>query len=290
MPKFSDRWVVDRTLFEYINGGSCACCAGALFMPGGIDGLIKSVSDLETDAANAEIRANTTSPWPPDMREEVWSDRVRLRHKMKKEMNKYKEFWNEHAEDFSEWCKTGIKAKSLHKMLQIPRSEIADRLRSKYGIHSAFGRVLESVAEQVARFKDTKYPTDARGESEIMFEKNLTYDRRGGFNLRVRDQEGNLKEEILKIWLDRMQSLGGPKLLERTPKKINVDNDEQDEDADEAEDAERSQPSFRSDRRIVRLLIARYWADELISKFQSSQSQIEIQNNESAILNAGEQE
>jgi len=253
-------------------------------MPGGVDDLIKAVSDLETDAANAEIRANSTSPWPSNMREEVWSDRVRLRHKMKKEMNNYKEFWNEHSVDFSEWCKTGIKAKSLHKMLQISRSEIVDCLRSKYGIHSAFGRVLESVAEQVARFKDTKYPTDARGESEILFEKNLAYDRRGGFNLRVKDKEGNLKEDILKIWLDRMQSLGGPSLLERAPRKVTSDDSEHDGDADDVEEIEAATPSFRADRRVVRLLVARYWADELIARFKSSNSQMETQNDEFTAL------
>jgi len=280
MPKFSDKWVVDRTLFEYVNGGSCACCGGALFMPGGLDGMIKSVSDLETDAADAEIKAMARSPWPPEMREEVWSDRVRVRHKMKKEMSHYKEFWTEHGDDFTEWCKTGIEPKALRKILQLSRSEIVDQLRSRYAIHSAFGHVLESVTEQVARFKDTKYPTDARGESEIRFEQNLAYDRRGGFVLRIKDKEGNLKEDVFQIWLGRMMSLGGPSLLERAPRKVKSADDDEAAGADDAEMSETA--SFRGDRRIIRLFIARYWADVLIEKYNSSKSQIgaEIEEND----------
>mmetsp|Transcript_16902 Transcript_16902/g.25571 ORF Transcript_16902/g.25571 Transcript_16902/m.25571 type:complete len:291 (-) Transcript_16902:432-1304(-) len=273
MPKFSDQWVIDRTLFEYVNGGSCACCGGALFMPGGLDGMIKSVSDLETDAANAEIKAMAKSPWPPEMREEVWSDRVRIRVKMKKEMGRYKEFWAEHGEDFTQWCKTGIEPKKLRKIMQMSRSEIQERLRSVYGIHSAFGRVLEAVTEQVARFKDTKYPTDARGDSEIRFEQILTFDRRGGFVLRIKDKEGNLKEDVLEIWLGRMRSLGGPSLLERAPRKEKSDED--DDEAGGADEAEMGETaSFRADRRIIRLFIARFWADTLIERFKASISQI----------------
>ena len=87
MPKFGDQWVIDRTFFEYVNGGECACCGFPHMFPGGIEGAINAISDLETDAAQAEIKANEKSPWPPEMREEVWADRLRLRYKMKKEMN-----------------------------------------------------------------------------------------------------------------------------------------------------------------------------------------------------------
>ena len=81
MPRFSDQWVVDRTLFEFATGGSCACCGFShLFLPNGLKGLIDEVSDLETDAANNEFEAAQKSPWPPTMRDQVWADRVRLRH------------------------------------------------------------------------------------------------------------------------------------------------------------------------------------------------------------------
>ena len=87
MPRYSDDWVISKSLFEYTTGGSCQCCAfPAIFDPNGLKGLISSVSDLETDAANEEFNAAQQSPWPPEMRDSVWADRVRVRHKLKKEM------------------------------------------------------------------------------------------------------------------------------------------------------------------------------------------------------------
>lgn len=263
MPKFADQWVVDKTLFDFVSGGSCGCCGRGFFLPDGIEGMINAISDLETDAANAEIRASEQSPWPPDMREQVWSDRVRLRVKMKKEMGIYSTFWGKHGETFTEWC-LSLDPKILKKVFQIPRAEVIERVNTHYGIHSAFGKVLTAVTEQVAHFHDTKYPPDGRGDSEIAFEKALHFDRRGGFTLKVVDKEGNLQDDIIHIWLKRMASLGGPILLERTPK--NVGNDEGADDAEE-DTKNAAKPSFRMDRRVVRLLIARSWADALMQKF-----------------------
>jgi hypothetical protein len=67
-------------------------------------------------------------------------------------------------------------------------------------------------------------------------------------------------------------ALGGPKLLERNTKKQASIVDDEDNDSVEggADDGDNkgdptyaSTPSFRSDRRIVRLLIARCFADTL---------------------------
>jgi hypothetical protein len=85
-----------------------------------------------------------------------------------------------------------------------------------------------------------------------------------------------------------IHSLAGPKLLNRGPKTTNTTSNtttnEQDNDdegdadgggADDEDDVPQNEntnkgPSFRSDRRIVRLLIARHWADQLIRKFHES--------------------
>jgi len=272
MPRFSDEWVVDRTLFDFVNGGSCACCGMALFLPDGVSGMINAISDLETDAAENEIKALQKSPWPPEMREQVWGDRVRLRHKLKKEIPIYTEFWTQHGHEFMNWCHS-LPASSIKKILQMPRSEVTDRLNSKYNIHSAFGVVLTAVVEQVAHFAETKYSTDARGKEEIAFEKSISWDRRGGFTMQVCNKEGEIVPEVLKVWLDRMESLGGAKLLERSSRQTQTDDGE-DGDVDDAQETEpgKPSPSFRGDRRIVRLLIARFWADAFIKKYMKQKN------------------
>lgn len=295
MPRFTDNWVVDRTMFEYVSGGSCACCGFPhLFHPDGLKGLINDISDLETDAADAEFKAAQKSPWPPDMRDQVWADRVKLRFKMKKEMKEYKAFMEEIGgkEGLKSFCQDGLGPSGLRRALQMPRGEISERLNSRYGIHSAFAIVLCAVVEQVANFAVTGFPPDGRSDVELAFEDALKFDRRGGFVLPVAERDAETRkyiwdEEILDVFADLMQSLGGPKLLHRAPKKSvsmssdgdggSDDDGEGGDDEGGADDAEgetlpgQTGPSFRSDRRIVRLLIARYWADQIIGKYRAAE-------------------
>jgi hypothetical protein len=116
--------------------------------------------------------------------------------------------------------------------------------------------VVYAVLEQVAHFKVTGYEVDSRGDAEIQFEECLSFDRRGGFTLA--DIES---EETRAKWLVRHKALGGPKLLERNAKTTEEDEDDNGEST--SKNTKSDVPSFRSDRRIMRLLIARHFADVL---------------------------
>ena len=264
MPRYSDEWLIDKTMFDYVQGGSCACCSGFLFMPGGTPELIRSMSEFETDAANDEVSALDKLPWPQEMKDEVWKERVRLRQYCKKNMKIYKSFWEDYGDRYQAWFHELSRLK-IRRFFQLARTEVVERLQhQKFHMHAAFGTVLCAVTEQVAHFEVTKYPVDGRGEAEIGFENILGYDRRGGFTLKDDEEESRTK------WLIRHKALGGPKLLERNP-KANNDSDNEDGDGDEKEDEDSdrksSVPSFRSDRRIIRLLIARCFADTLQEAF-----------------------
>ena len=272
MTRFSDEWVVDRSVFEYMQDGSCQCCgAPQLFNVDGIKGLIEECTDLETDAATAELNA---SPWPPKMREEVWADRVKLRLRMKREMKRYKEFFRTYdVRDVQKWCLETLGVAGLHTLFHIPRSEISQTIGNTHGIHSAYAEVLCSVADQVANFELTKYDIDARGEEEIDFEVMLYCDHTGGFVLPMNDE---IAEEVIEAYLQYMVTLGGPKLLARAPSRVSDNNESDDGEDDEGgpDDApkaslknQRSCPSFRADRRLVRLLIGRHWADRIIDQY-----------------------
>ncbi|KAL3942877.1 MAG: hypothetical protein SGBAC_003000 [Bacillariaceae sp.] len=116
--------------------------------------------------------------------------------------------------------------------------------------------LLYTVLDQVANFKTTGYETDGRGDAEIGFEGCLMFDRRGGFTL-----ADVASEESKSKWLARHRALGGPKLLERKMKCDDEEDDNNDVDGDTKNTSD--VPSLRSDRRIVRLLIARHFADVL---------------------------
>lgn len=309
MPRFSDSWVVDRTLFDYVQGGSCACCGFShLFNPDGLKGLINAVSDLETDAANEEYNAALKSPWPEDMRDQIWADRVRLRHLMKKEMKGYAQFVHDcssvigggdDVEALFQFC-TSLGGRTLMRLFQMPRVELSERIGSIYNIHSAFSVVLCTVVEQVANFKLTAYDTDGRSPEEVAFEEALSFDRRGGFNLPIAKRlqgtkDYQINESVLRMFIHLIvRLLAGPKLLHRAPpgpkpEQQKQDSDDEDEGGvdgvaigDEMVNGQKG-PSFRSDRRIIRLLIARYWADQIIQKFRKKQKeQDEKQTNNGA--------
>lgn len=298
MGRFSDEWLIDRTLFDYVQGGSCACCSFANFMPNGTAGLIQSMSELETDAANAEVAALDQLPWPPEMRDQVWMERVRLRQKLKTAMKDYAAFYKEHGDSYEHWFQQQPPSR-LQKLFQLPRTEVTERLKQEYNIHAAFGTVLCAVVEQVAHFEMTGYPPDGRGEAETNFEACLSFGRRGGFGLgfgvtqarsmatstptptppktngQQQQEEQHhppvpplLDPERVQMWFRRHKTLGGPKLLDRNPKSSNEEEEEGGADDADGTTAASSPsgpggPSFRADRRVVRLLIARHWADVL---------------------------
>lgn len=280
MPRYSDEWVVTKSVFEYTTGGSCACCSfPAIFDPNGLKGLINSISDMETDAANNELNAMDTSPWPEEMRDSIWSDRVKVRYKMKKEIKIYSDFMEEVGKDqLLKFCMEDLKPQALKKIFQMARVQVTDILSNRYKVCAAYGTLMCSVVDQVANFKMTKYTTDGRGIEEVEFEKNLKFNRFGGFTLDVTtgvEDDVQVNEQVLEVFLNMFKSLGDKILLQRGPSAVitattAAANDDEEGDADETtkDTTGVKGPSFRSDRRIVRLVIAKYWADELISKYK----------------------
>jgi len=279
MPRFRDEWVIDRVLFDFVSGGSCSCCGLQHFLPNGTADLIGAISDLDTDQQKSEVAALAFHPWPPELRDQVWADRVRLRQKLKMDKKRYQEIWQDETQkqNFLAWCRTPETFRNFRRWFQLARTEVMETIQQKYNIHSAFGVVLCAVIEQVAGFPLTEYPPDGRGSVEIDYEGILTYDRRGGFTLPLVQEDGEtLMEENLEIWLTELQNIGSPgkQLLQRgisSAKKDGGHEDDEDGDADgPTKDAAKT--SFTSDRRIIRLIIARIWADLLQEKFREQQT------------------
>jgi hypothetical protein len=156
-----------------------------------------------------------------------------------------------------------------------------EHVQKEYNIHSAYGVVLGAVTEQVAHFALTQYPPDARGIIEDEFENILTFDRRGGFTLPLRQTKDTerFNEEVLQTWFSQMKSLGGPRLLERGPSTRTENDNENDGEEGEVDGpaattaSEGASSSFQSDRRLIRLLIARYWADVFQKRYVADQEE-----------------
>ena len=290
MPRYRDEWIIDRVLFEYVSGDSCSCCGLEYqrFLFQTTPDLIHTVSDLDMAQKTTEIQSLAAHPWPPELRDQVWSDRVKIRQKCKLSMPTYREFWSQHGPSLTEWLLRRSEEKTqwrtLQRSLQMSRSELLQIIQEQYKVHSAYSLVLTAVLEQLAHFPMTAYGMDSCAEdaAEVAFEKNLQFHRlQGGFTLPILfDSEEEdatiIRYDVVQALLDRMQSLGGPKLLHRPGR---------DEDADDARDAPAS-PSFQSDRRLVRWILARYWADRVMEQFRaeclSSKESCDVEPNAAA--------
>ncbi|GMI48030.1 hypothetical protein TrCOL_g4805 [Triparma columacea] len=279
MGRFTDDWVVDRSMFEYVNQGSCTCCgishAGMNMME-----FMQACSDLETDDGKKEVQ----SPWPVFMKNEIWSDRVKIRNMMKKEMARFAEDLEEHGEGMVEHL-YNIPANSLTRLFQLPRDELSEIIQEKYDVRGAFLVVFCAVVEQVANFPVTGYSNDGRGEEELDFEEALTYNKRCGFTL-------NFEEHLdaTGAFASFLKRFGGPKLMPRSSKSKGAaaamvseekeddkesagdekedDNEEEEEEEEEKEVVGQRGQSFRADRRLARLIIGRYWFDRLLQSYK----------------------
>ncbi|RLN50497.1 hypothetical protein BBJ28_00019677 [Nothophytophthora sp. Chile5] len=109
MRKYEDCWVVDRTMFEYVNQVS-----GYIALPSASD------THLDTDDEKKE----QFSPWPTFIHEEILTERARLRMAMKASMNKYTSFEDTHMKGFMAWwTRLGENAKAS-RLFQLPSDEI----------------------------------------------------------------------------------------------------------------------------------------------------------------------
>src|SRR4051794_4229335 len=121
MFRFLDSWVVERTLFEFVNQGGCACCSFSQSLRQ--DQLASMCSDWETDDQKKEKK----SLWPQQMSEDVWAERVKYRRVLKEGLPQYRErFVNgSEAEAFFAWLiKADIAVKK--QIFQMPMEQLQE--------------------------------------------------------------------------------------------------------------------------------------------------------------------
>jgi hypothetical protein len=239
--------------------------------------FMQACSDLETDDGKKEVQ----SPWPVFMKNEIWSDRVKIRNMMKKEMARFAEDLEEHGEGMVEHL-CNIPANSLTRLFQLPRDELSEIIQEKYDVRGAFLVVFCAVVEQVANFPVTGYSNDGRGEEEVRiyyapspllplshsppifflllinrqldFEEALTYNKRCGFTL-------NFEEHLdaTGAFASFLKRFGGPKLMPRSSKSkgaaaamVSEEKEDDKESAgDEKEDDNEDEEEEEEEKEVV---------------------------------------
>jgi len=255
IPRFLDSWVVERTLFEFTNSGGCSCCG---MQHGGMraQDFMKMCSDYETDDAKKEVK----SVWPDFMRDDVWSERVKFRRLLKEGLPTYRERFahaSKSAADFESWFRR-LDVKERAQCFQMPKEELKILLNQTYGFKSAYQVVLCAVVEQVERYQDTGYTNDGATDAEVTFDECLFVDR-GAF---VLEPEYYTADDGVDMLLERFRELGGDHLLAKRDEERRLASLE-----DGPDEVKEDTQTFRSDRRLIRVCIARYFADVCWRKF-----------------------
>ncbi|KAG5192892.1 hypothetical protein JKP88DRAFT_260801 [Tribonema minus] len=159
--------------------------------------------------------------------------------------------------------KTVAMAERKRRMTSLPSDDVMDMLQHQYNMRTAYMTVLCAVNEQVKNFAVTGMKCDSRAEAEMKFEEALQF-KRGAYAV----AESFLQESG---FTDLCAYLGkAEKLLPRAAgRTVHEADDEGQTDTDGNQGAEADEPSggggggemqsFRADRRLLRILIARHF-------------------------------
>lgn len=249
MNRFLDSWVVERTLFDYVNMGSCACCAFSQALK---QDHAAMCSDWETDDATKERK----SLWPEEMQEDVWGERVKFRRLLKETLPTY-QARNAESDKFFAWL--GGPGVNRAAIFQMPVEDLKEYIHNNF--RHAYQVVLSSVMQQTASYSATGYSNDGATDAEVAFEECL-FTKQGAF---VLEPELYDTEEGRECLFERLHELGGARLMENR-------DDEQKASALGTDAAAESKDvqSFRADRRLLRIVICRYFADVAWRKYQKA--------------------
>ncbi|ETV78204.1 hypothetical protein, variant 1 [Aphanomyces astaci] len=259
---FQDAWVVDKTMFDYVSqGGGCACCGITNAMMNW--DKFQQCSDWDTDDEHREL----FSPWPTFIHEDVQTQRCIIRASMKQQLSSYASFRATHGDSFKSWL-AALPLSAKQRAFQVPESEVLHYVAAHdCNVHGPYGIVLNAVTDQIKQFHATNY-LDGRHPAEIYLEKHLHYEK-GAFTV------SSTFMASAEPFLSCLSYLGGPRLFPTPP------NPPDEEDGGNTTTPSTLEPpvkgststvdhvvqSFRSDRRLLRLVIVRSFADILRRKY-----------------------
>ena len=176
--RYADAWVVDASMYAHFKSG-CICAAAASVedekdgirpkLPVAVAASIKLCRDLPQSQAMAEAES---TPWPPEVREEVWRDRVIFRRLLRNIRSKIVT------------ASSGTK-KLMQKLLCDPSalsglsghhviagSHIKSFLEENFP--GFYGTVLLKLLQQIAVFSLTGMSCDGTSEAEHAFERCIS--------------------------------------------------------------------------------------------------------------------
>lgn len=254
----------------------------------GMNDFMALCSDVETDDGEKE----KLSPWPKFMVEEVWADRVKFRRILKEGIPRYRKLNEDFLDEMMDWW-VNLDTRTRKRCFMMPKEELIMQFDNTFDFKTAYRVVLCSVVEQVQHFDATGYRADGATDGEIVLE-GVLMKKKGAWTV---DPDYYDTEEGCQFFFDMMRQLGGDHLMPKRPQELREESEQakamaenqagSDEEGDVNEQTQTTQ-TFRGDRRLVRLLIFRYFADQAWRKFERFRKEKENQIGNAEVKNAEE--
>lgn len=278
---FTDGWVIDRTLFDHARLGNRDCCGGCISMMASSPLMLELCTDLDTD----DRRKDALAHFPPCMKAEIDRDRLAIRLQLKNALPRYQSFVGSSLTRFAAWWATVPLARK-QSICVMPMAEVAVLYATQLDMRGAYNTVsqpkphksatdmqfsnlnhhynhqlLVALLEQVRHFQETGYAHDGAIEPEVAFERALTV-KRGALGLTPEYlQSATGFRELLGF-------IGGPKLL--LPHSKRRTEESTSASASIITSSKTATSCFRGDRRLIRLVVARYLVDRAIRQFEKA--------------------
>lgn len=223
------------------------------------------------------------------MKAEIDRDRLNVRLRLKATLPRYQAFAAEHSEGFGVWWAT-LPLPRKQGICVMPVAEVPVIYSTELDVRNTYGTVrmegqecrpfhgigacgpnpsthrlpphqlLSAVLEQVRRFPETGYAPDGATAAEAAFEAALVV-KQGAFILTPEYLEPP------RSFLDLVRLfVGGPKLLLPHPKR----SSESGGISGNKSISSTETSSFRGDRRLLRVMIARYIVDRAVRQYEKA--------------------
>ena len=171
MPRFTNEWLIDASLYSHFKG--VPCCGPAATPPETVSDTIAALVHLCDDVPATEImQESLVSPFPDDIKDDVWRARVLFRRVVLRACTQFNET--------SATTKTLLAQRIHHYLAQQGTANIVTlrlhRLTNRLAkdFPSFYGALLTNMLTQIASFHVTGLAPDGVTPEEISWELNLS--------------------------------------------------------------------------------------------------------------------
>ena len=246
-------------LLACLTDSGCSCCSMAA-VSFSLASLLDQCTDIDTDAKEAALQP-TTNAWPLPIRESVWKDRLTFRQLLKQQTRALN----------TRLAPTATATISASQLASLPAAVLSSCYRfTVHDIHVALRRyqfsppythLLHALLTQLLHGEQAGLEAHDEGETraERLFAHCLYYDDQTA-EVCVDEEYFELQEAS---WHERLHETLKGKLLSKRPKRTDSEDETEAEESGGKVQAATMQ-SFRSDRRLLRVLVFRLGCERLM--------------------------